>query len=228
MSRQELPVAQTTSGPAPSPAPAAPPAAAEVPAWRLIATLALAGALAGLLIVSVFEWAQPRILAHRAQVMVGAIDEVLAAPARVQTLYVVDGALSPEPPAGADTITAEKVFAGYDEAGNLTGYAILGARAGFQDVIQLIFGYDPATQRVLGMKVLESKETPGLGDKIFKDRGFVAEFAGVLAPIAGVKAGAGEGGDDEVDMITGATISSRAVIDIINGRVAELAGVLTP
>lgn len=220
--RQELPVAQTTTGPE---APEAP-AVAQVPSWRLIATLALAGALAGLLIVSVFEWAQPRILEHRAQVMATAIHEVLAGPARTETLFVVDGALQREAPAGADTVTAEKVFAGYDDAGRLTGYAILGAKAGFQDVIQLIFGYDAATGRVLGMKVLESKETPGLGDKIFKDADFVAEFAGVLAPIAGVKGGGGEEGGNEVDMITGATISSRTVIDIINGRLAALGPVL--
>ena len=31
---------------------------------------------------------------------------------------------------------------------------------------------------VIGMKVLESKETPGLGDKIEKDSAFVAEFRG--------------------------------------------------
>ncbi|HUG39572.1 MAG TPA: FMN-binding protein [Longimicrobiales bacterium] len=223
--RQELPVSpgqSATGAGAGDGAPATPPPAAQVPAWRLIATLAVAGALAGLLIVVVFEWAQPRILAYRAEVMAVAIQEVLVAPARTQTLFVQDGRLVPEAPAGADTIRAEKVFAGFDEGGRLTGYAILGAKAGFQDVIQLIFGYDPATRRVLGMKVLESKETPGLGDKIFKDLGFVAGFAGAAPPIRGVKPGAGTGAPEEVDMITGATISSRAVIDIINARIAAL------
>ena len=227
--RQALPVTPDQAAPSAADATAAHPGqppVAEVPAWRLIATLAVAGALAGLLIVSVFEWAQPRILEHRARVLAVAIQEVLGGPDRTETLYVVGGVLSREPAAGADTISAEKVFAGYDAAGGLVGYAIVGAKPGFQDVVQLIFGYDPATGRVLGMKVLESKETPGLGDKIFKDLGFVAEFAGVLAPIVGVKPGAGEGGEDEVDMITGATISSRVVIDIINGRVEALGGIL--
>ena len=201
-------------------------AAGEAKAWRLIATLSVSGALAGLMIVTAFEWAQPRILAHRAEVMVAAIEEVLAGPATVRTLYVRDGRLDPAPAPGADTVTAEKVFAGYDAAGNLTGYAILGAQAGFQDVISLIFGYDPATGRVLGMKVLESKETPGLGDKIYKDTAFVAGFRQAAAPIVGVKKGAGSDAPGEVDMITGATISSRAVIDIINGRVAALAPLL--
>ena len=37
------------------------------------------------------------------------------------------------------------------------------------------------------MRVIASKETPGLGDKIVKDSAFVAEFSPVGAPITGVK-----------------------------------------
>ena len=76
------------------------------------------------------------------------------------------------------------------------------------------------------MKVLESKETPGLGDKIEKDSTFVEAFEGVGAPIVGVKKGRESGAHEEVVMITGATISSRAVIDIINHRVDALRGAL--
>lgn len=196
----------------------------DVPSWRLIATLAVAGALAGLLIVGVFQWAQPQILAHRAQVLHEAIQEVLGAPDRVQTLYVRDGGLSDQPPAGVDTAQAERVFLGHDAQGEPVGFAVTGAKAGFQDVVQLIFGYDARAQEVLGMRVLESKETPGLGDKIYKDSAFVAEFNGVGAPIRGVK----DGGDgpNEVDMITGATISSTTVITIINTRLEELGPVM--
>jgi electron transport complex protein RnfG len=192
----------------------------EVPSWRLITTLAVAGALAGLLIVAVYQWAQPQILANRAEVIRTAIQEVLGSPDRVETLYVTDGQLSREAPAGVDTTAAEKVYLGYDGNGNLVGAAITGEKPGYQDVISLIFGYDPGSGEVLGMRVLESKETPGLGDKIFKDSSFVAEFRGVEAPVEGVKDGGDEA--DEVDMITGATISSEAVIDIINMRVDAL------
>ncbi len=40
--------------------------------------------------------------------------------------------------------------------------------------------------------------------------------------MVGVKPGAGSGAENEVDMITGATISSRTVIAIINHRVEAL------
>ena len=91
-----------------------------------------------------------------------------------------------------------------------------------QDVIRLMFGYDAEQQRLLGMRVLDNKETPGLGDAIVKDEAFVGEFDGVATPVVGVKKGAGRGGPGEVDMITGATISSRTVISVINHRIEAL------
>jgi len=202
------------------------PVRADVPAARLVGTLAIAGAMAGMLIVTVFQWAQPRILAHQAQVLGAAIREVLHDPDHYQTLFVIDGALTAELPAGQDSTGLDRVYLGFDASGAPTGFAIVGAEPGFQDVIRLIFGYDAGRHRLLGMKVLENKETPGLGDKIEKDTTFAAGFAGVLSPIRGVKKGAGTDKDDEVDMITGATISSRAVIGIINHRLEQIGPLL--
>jgi Na+-translocating ferredoxin:NAD+ oxidoreductase subunit G len=197
------------------------PEAADVPSWRLVATLALAGALAGILIVGVFGWAEPQILEHRARVLATAADEVLAGPDRVERLFVLPDGLAFEAPAGVDTARAEKVYLGFRGASPI-GFAVVGAKPGFQDVIQIIFGYDPATNQVLGMRVLESKETPGLGDKIFKDLRFVRGFEGVLTPIRPVGEGKGTGAPNEAELITGATISARVIVEIINDRVAAL------
>jgi Na+-translocating ferredoxin:NAD+ oxidoreductase subunit G len=197
------------------------PPAAEVPSWRLVATLAFAGALAGILIVAVFGWAEPQILEHRARVLATAADEVLAGPERIERLFVLPDGLAFDAPAGLDTARAEKVYLGMRE-GSPVGFAVVGHKPGFQDIVQIIFGYDPATNTVLGMRVLESKETPGLGDKIFKDLRFVAGFEGVLTPIRPVGEGAGSGAPNEAELITGATISARVVVDIINERVAAL------
>ena len=72
------------------------------------------------------------------------------------------------------------------------------------------------------MKVMENRETPGLGDKIVKDSVFVNGFRERAVPLRGVKVGEGSGTAEEVDMITGATISSRAVIGVINHRLKQL------
>ena len=201
---------------------AAPETTAPAPAWRLVATLAAAGALAGLLVVTAYQWAQPQIAAHQARVIAAAIDEVLQAPARTTTLYIHDGALLTSAPAGMDTLALERVWAGYDANGRTIGYALIAGEPGFQDMIRIMFGYDPVTQQVLGMRVLESKETPGLGDKIEKDSAWVAMFVGAAAPLQTIKPGSGTGEPHEVETITGATISSRAVIGIINRRIEQV------
>ena len=70
---------------------------------------------------------------------------------------------------------------------------------------------------IIGMEVLESKETPGLGDKIFKDQDFVANFSALNIDPEIVAVGSGKKtASHEVDSISGATISSKAVVKIIN------------
>ena len=203
-----------------------PPKSNDPPATRLLGTLGVAGALAGLLLVLVNQWSEPRILAYRAAVLEAAIHEVLSGPEHYETLFVVDGQFTADLPAGADSADLEQVYVGFDSGGATIGLAIPGGKPGFQDVILLIFGFDPTEGRLLGMKVLESKETPGLGDKIEKDSSFVGAFAGALTPLRGLRAGSGTGDPREIDMITGATISSRTVIAIINERLDELAAPL--
>jgi len=204
------------------PLPQATPEAPDVSTAKLLTTLGTAGALAGLLIVMVYQVTLPAIQAHKARVLREAVQEVLGGPQGYDTLYVYEGALVPTPPEGVDGANLDQVFVGYDENGERIGFAVTGAQAGFQDIIELIFGYDPNTQTVLGMKVLASRETPGLGDKIEKDEDFVSEFNGVEVPLEGVKSARATGADNEVDMITGATISSRTVIAIINEELERL------
>jgi electron transport complex protein RnfG len=66
------------------------------------------------------------------------------------------------------------------------------------------------------MEVLESKETPGLGDKIIKDLEFVGSFRDLAVDPELVAVKKGRTHENEVDAISGATISSNAVVRIIN------------
>ena len=193
-----------------------PPAKQEVPPWRLMATLGAAGMMAGLLIVFVYVATEPTITAYKAEVLRQSISEVLKGPARFDTLYVHEGALTRQLPTGLAIEDLERIYLGFTEDGEQVGFAIASAEPGFQDLIGLIFGYDVRTETVLGMKVLESKETPGLGDKIEKDMEFVGQFEGAATPLVGVNARQRTGSANEIDMITGVTISSRAIVRIIN------------
>jgi electron transport complex protein RnfG len=193
-----------------------------VSTFRLVATLAIAGALAGLLIVMVNQHTKPIIDKYKAEQLQKAVYEVLPGVERYSTFYLVDNALSFSLPDGAKESEYKRIYVGYDNLDQVSGVAISRGESGFQDVVQVIFGFDPANGKLKGMKVLDSKETPGLGDKIFKDLDFVNQFfAGPETPLVGVKSGAGKGRPNEIDTITGATISSKVVISIINNGLKE-------
>lgn len=191
---------------------------AGTPSWRLLLVLGGAGALAGLLLVLAWQWTTPSITAHRAQVEQAAIAEVLKRPARTDTLFLVGGALSRTP--SGDPAKAERVVEGFDAQGRRVGVAVVAGEPGFADVVSVMIGFDPESGELLGMKILGQKETPGLGDKIEKDSTFIGQFAGATARLTGVKS---RSGDDksQIVTITGATISSRTVIRIINNAVAR-------
>ena len=198
------------------------PAEKTASTFRLIATLAVAGVLAGILLAMVNEHTKPIIDAYRAEQLRIAVYEVLPGAARYSTFYLVDGELNPVLPDGAKESEYKRVYAGYGEDGNPVGVAVSRGESGFQDIVLVILGFDPVSNTLTGMKVLESKETPGLGDKIFKDKAFVDQFfAGPELPLVSVKAGSGKGQANEIDTITGATISSKTVTRIINNAVAE-------
>ena len=192
----------------------------EVSSWRLLALMTSAGAIAGALIVTVYQLTLPSIEDHKRAIEREAVLEVLRGPASFDTLYLAGGALVKSLPAGTEAKGVERIYLGRDASGRRAGFAVSGTANGFQDPITVMFGYDAAQHRLIAMKVIANKETPGLGDKIVKDTTFVNEFVAAAAPIAGVKRGNGNTPND-VEMITGATISSRAVIRIINDAIAR-------
>lgn len=203
---------------------APPPSAPDVQSGRLVATLGTAGALAGLLIVLAYQGTLPAIEANRAARTDRAIHEVLRGIDRYETLYLYEDALTTQMPEGTDVRRVERAYVGYDAAGVRVGFAIPTGKPGFQDVIRILFGFDPATRTTLGLTILSSLETPGLGDKI-EGEAWRAQFRGRQTPLVRVKQGASKQ-PDEVDTITGATISSRTVIEAVNAGVERWAPLL--
>ena len=191
----------------------------NVSSLRLLATLGGAGALAGFLIVAAYTTTLPGIEANRAETIDLAIRDVLPSIARYETLYAADGALTATPPAGDRAHAPEKVYAGFDANGVLVGFAAAVHEPGFQEPIEILFGFDPRTKTTLGLAILMSRETPGLGDKI-QDEEWRRQFGGRMLPLTGIKTSGSET-DTTIHMVTGATISSRAVIGAVNKGVAH-------
>jgi electron transport complex protein RnfG len=181
------------------------------------------GVMCALLIVLTYEGTLPRVQRLKAAALDKAIFKVLPGATEKATFHF----------AGDNTFTLGEsedpdgglVYAGYDEKGELAGVVIEASGQGYADIIRILYGYDPNRQAVVGFYVLESKETPGLGDKIEKDADFLANFIALDASLSDdgstmknviVPVKKGEKNNAwEVDGITGATISSRAIGNII-------------
>jgi electron transport complex protein RnfG len=198
----------------------------STPSAKLLFTLTAAGVLSGILIVGVYRLTLPSIEANRTARLESAIIEVVPHAQVSKPLYLYQSRLVDTLPPTVDARHIERIYVATADSGKRIGYAIPTSDPGFADDVRLIFGFDSSSGEVLGMKILESRETPGLGDKTEKDPEFAAGFHGVHAPLRGVKKGTKHDSGD-VDVITGATISSRTVIRAINKGVARWSPLIT-
>jgi electron transport complex protein RnfG len=190
------------------------------------------GALCALVIVGVYQGTEARIRDNQARFLASAIAEVLpAASTTAAAGFDAEQRLSL-----AATEPALPVYVGFDEAGRLVGAAILASGMGYQDTIRVLYAYSFEKQAIVGMKVLETKETPGLGDKITTEPHFIANFEALdvaLAdsgdalrnPIVTVKEGE-KSEPWQIDGITGATITSEAIGKLLNDSAATWIPVL--
>jgi electron transport complex protein RnfG len=182
------------------------------------------GVACGLLIVGVFQATRPVIERNKAEALRAAIFDVLPAASTSKTFVYrePDGFHAAE----GEVTDNPKVYAGYDDRGGLVGIAVEAEGMGYQDVIRVIYGYSVDQEAVVGLRVLESKETPGLGDKIENDPAFLENFerldvslsedqSALAHRIVTVRSGEKEH-PWQVDGITGATISSVAIGNILD------------
>jgi electron transport complex protein RnfG len=181
------------------------------------------GLMCGLLIVSVFLVTRPVIERNKAEALQRAIFQVLP-DARSSTTFSFDEDDGFRVLEG-EGVGGQLVYAGYDDQRRLVGLAVEARGMGYQDVISLLYGYSFTDDAIVGIRVLETKETPGLGDKIETDPDFLENFVRldvaltddlteIAHPIEPVKKGEKDQ-PWQVDGITGATISSKAVANIL-------------
>ena len=112
-----------------------------------------------------------------------------------------------------------------DAEGKTIGWAIQAKGPGYGGDVTVMIGLDDMLQTIKGIYVLEQKETPELGNKIILPS-FRGRFENVDAtgPVTLVKKG--PAGPGQVEGITGATISSTAVVNIVNQGVRNFRKVL--
>lgn len=115
--------------------------------------------------------------------------------------------------------TGEKEILYYrakDASGNVIGYTFLSSETGAKGDIVVVGGVDSTFSTITGMSILSQAETPGLGSRIAEDA-FVDQFNAL--PLSQLSLSSSGG---SIDSITGATMSSQAVIDALDSKVESI------
>ena len=195
------------------------------PMIKVLGTVSL---LCGVLIVGTHISTLGRIRHNREIIMRESVEQLLPG-IRKQVIYGIQ-------PSGDLTILpgvegeGPRLFAGYTDSGALLGIVIETSDRGYADVISAMYAYSPEKQVITGFKVVDMRETPGLGDKISSDAGFLENFknleAKLLHAITVVKHGTKKN-PWEIDAISGATVSSRAVGRMLQKSVQAVVPVIS-
>ncbi len=128
-------------------------------------------------------------------------------------IKVLEGADSFEP-VELEPFTAEdgSKFVEMVKASNGCGYVATTTAKGYGGEMTVMTGFDN-DGNIVGVSVLSSSETPGLGKKA-EEPDFTGQYLGKSGSLSVVKNTAGT--DSDIVAISGATISSKAVTSAVN------------
>ena len=119
---------------------------------------------------------------------------------------------------GTAGVTVVEVMKAVDQSGNTAGYVMtLVSGQGYGGDIKMSLGIDK-DGTITGLEILSMSETAGLGAKCTEEA-FKDQFAGISADeITYTKSG--KAADHEIDAISGATITTKAVTGAVNAGIA--------
>ena len=183
---------------------------------KMVVVLAVITGISGLLLAAVNEGTQEQRRQQVLRFVKGpAVDEVLRGATNnplqdARELHLAPVDVTDEE---ADALLVD-IFPGFKD-GALWAVALEASGRGYGGNVGVIVGIDVARNEVVGIGVTTHAETPGLGARV-ADAGFRARFRGLaLDRPARVLADGGQ-----VEAVSGATTSSRAVCEAVNKAVS--------
>lgn len=187
-------------------------------AWLII----LLGLIFGTALAAVEIMLKPRILENKRQKMLSEIPKLFSKVAHPE-VEEKEVALPDGKTARLLKVTAD---------GKTEGWVFQGNGQGFADRIDLLIAVDAQADHILGISILKQSETPGLGDYITSvkqpfRKSWASGNLSTSSQVVVVKAT--ENPDthrNEVEAISGATISSESVTRIVNKTVVTLKPVI--
>lgn len=122
--------------------------------------------------------------------------------------------------------TDARYFRIADTASGVTqGYVFIEKGPGLWGQITAAVGLDADLKTLRGVAFTDHNETPGLGARI-SETWFEGQFPGKMPPLKRVPEGTRSADVQEFDAITGATVTSRAVEQILNKTVEQAPGLV--
>lgn len=130
--------------------------------------------------------------------------------AGVDVTPLVQGVL----PGATQVETSGQLFIGYDDMGNLIGYAAVESAPGYGGPIEMLVGVDP-DGHILETTVVEQRESPGFF-RLVERSDLIDNYTGhsVTAPLQLGK---------DLDAVTGATVSSEGIASAVRTAVRDIA-----
>jgi len=183
------------------------------PVWKSGVTLAVIAAFCTALVAGTWQLTAERIENNKKEWLERSLTPALAG------LFfdspVTESMISIAPPhdlPGTETAIIYRVYAGTEPVAALF---VVSARDGYAGPIRLLVGIS-MDGTITGIRVLEHRETPGLGDRVETTKSdWVLQFDGhsLQDPEPGEWAIKGDGG--QFDQLTGASVTPRAIIKAV-------------
>jgi len=176
-------------------------------------TLALIAAICTALVAATYQGTKERIAANEKALLEQSLQPALAG--LFYDSGVSESRLVLPPPHDLPGNDAAVIYRVYAESEPVAALFAVTARDGFSGPIRILVGVDHSGV-VSGVRILQHRETPGLGDKIESRRSdWVFQFDGrsLRDPLVETWAIRGDGG--EFDQLTGASVTPRAVVKAI-------------
>lgn len=184
------------------------------PAMRLVASVVLTCAVAAGGLAATYAVTAPRIVEQEREAELAALSEVL--PGAVEFEPVTDDVLVRAREAVMAGLV-EQVWWARDASGVDAGWCVRVSARGYGGPVHMVIGLD-RNGKVAGLTILSMNETPGLGTRVESEDWFMEQFTGLPA-------GFTERDVKGLDVISGATRSSRAVKNCVIAAAQAFAAV---
>ena len=174
------------------------------------ATLAMIAAICTALVAATYQLTAERIVANEIALLEKSLQPALSG--RIYDGGVSESKVVLPHPHGLPGSEAAIIYRVFSEQEPVAALFVVSARDGFSGAIRLLVGID-IDGVVTGVRVLEHRETPGLGDKIESTRSdWILQFDGHSLRQPDVAGWAIRSDGGQFDQLTGASITPRAVI----------------